>query len=152
MVEDHEAGAGSIAGQVRALAVPRGHLAVWALGQQGYIFKGAARTVLVDPYLSNYVQELTTESPEEFARQVPIVVRPEELGMVDVALSTHHHADHCDPRTLLPFLQAAPNALLLTSWKARDLLVEAGADPRRISVPPIDKAVDYGGDLTIKAI
>jgi L-ascorbate metabolism protein UlaG (beta-lactamase superfamily) len=141
----------SIAAQVRGLAVPHGHLAVWALGQQGYLFKGGKHVLLIDPYLSDHVQESVADASPEFARQVPIVVRPRELDMVDVALSTHHHADHCDPRTLLPFLEATPNALLLASWKGRDLLVEQGADARRISVPRVDEPVDYSG-LTITAI
>ena len=37
----------SVAAQVRELAVPRGHLAVWALGQQGYIFKAGEHVVQV---------------------------------------------------------------------------------------------------------
>src|SRR5438067_1461930 len=134
----------SIAGQVRGLGVPYGHLAVWALGQLGYLLKGGDRVVVIDPYLSNYVEELTGDSPGELARQVPIVIRPGELDMVDVALSTHHHADHCDPRTLIPLLQAAPRARVLASYTGRDLLVELGVDPKRITVPAIGESVDYG--------
>lgn len=142
----------SIAEQVRSLEVGYGHLAVWALGQQGYLFKGGRHTVVIDPYLSNYLEEITPEPPGAFARLVPIVVRPEELDMVTVVLSTHRHADHCDRSTLLPISQAAPNARFLTSYTARDKLVKAGLESARIEVPPVDEAVQCGEGLTITAI
>src|SRR5437763_12396713 len=94
----------SVVKQVRGLEVPAGRLAVWALGQSGYLLKGGRHVVIIDPYLSNYVEEITPEPKGAFARLVPIVARPEELDMVDVALSSHHHADHCDPQTLLPIM------------------------------------------------
>src|SRR5437879_4772370 len=124
-MDSNQQGRASIAGQVRGLEVPHRHLAVWALGQQGYIFKGGNRVVVIDPYLSNYVEELMSDASGQFARQSPIVIEPDELDMVDVALSTHHHADHCDPHTLIPFLRAAPHAHLLASYTGRNLLVEA---------------------------
>lgn len=142
----------SIAGQVKGLHVPYGHLALWALGQQGYLIKGGSRVIIIDPYLSNYVEELTPNAPGEFARLVPIVIRPEELDMVDLALATHHHADHCDPHTLVPLLQASPHARLVASYTCRDLLVGLGVDPQRITAPPIGQAVDYGEELAITAI
>ncbi len=141
-----------IAQEVRGLDVPQGHLAVWALGQQGYLLKGGAHVVIVDPYLSDFVEETATDDPASLARQVPIVVRPDELGMVTVALSTHHHADHCDPMTLVPLLLSAPGARMLTSYTGRDVLVKAGVAPARIEVPPVDGPVDCGPGLRITAI
>lgn len=144
--------AGSIAEQVRKLEVPQGHLAVWALGQQGYLLKGERHVVIIDPYLSNYVEETAGEDASSVARQVPIVVQPEELGMVTVALATHHHADHCDPRTLIPLLAAAPQARMVTSYKGRDVLSEAGVEPERIEVPTVGERIDFGDGLQITAI
>jgi L-ascorbate metabolism protein UlaG (beta-lactamase superfamily) len=137
----------SIAPQIRALVVPQGHLAVWALGQQGYILKGGDRVVVIDPYLSNYVEEVGN-----IARQVPIPVDPAELDMVDLVLATHAHADHCDPRTLGPLLKASPSARLMTSYKGRDTLSEYGFDMARIQVPPVGRGVEVGNVLSVTAI
>ncbi|MFL5731832.1 MAG: MBL fold metallo-hydrolase [Chloroflexia bacterium] len=141
-----------VVAQVRGLEVPWGQLAVWALGQHGYLLKGGRCVVIVDPYLSRYVEEITPGPKEGVARRVPIVARPEELDMVDLALVTHHHADHCDPRTLIPLMRAAQRARLVMSYSARDALVEAGAERGRIEVPPVDAAVDYGEGLRVTAI
>src|SRR5687767_3220905 len=139
-----------IAGQIRALNVPHGHLTIWALGQQGYLLKGADKVVVIDPYLSNYVEE--TSPPGGLERMVPIVVQPGDLDMVDLILSTHAHADHCDPRTLKPLMQASPNAMLLTSYKARDMLAAQGFDMERIQVPTIGESGQYGVNLSITSI
>jgi L-ascorbate 6-phosphate lactonase len=142
----------SIARQVESLNVPYGHLAIWALGQQGYLLKGGPHTVVIDPYLSNYVEELTSNDEHPVARQVPIVVQPAELSSVTVALATHHHTDHCDPRTLVPLLKSAPQARMITSYTGRDVLLAAGIDPERVEVPAIDVAVSFGDGLEITAI
>jgi L-ascorbate 6-phosphate lactonase len=142
----------ALAERIRKLEVPRGHLAVWALGQQGYIIKGGRWVLAIDPYLSDYVEELTPEPPGEYARLSPAPVRPQELDMVDLALASHHHPDHCDPRTLLPMMQAAPGARLLTSYPGRKTALKAGLDTERITVPPVDVAVAYGDELSITAI
>lgn len=138
----------SLAAQIVELEVGRDHLAIWALGQHGFLLKGGGHTIVLDPYLSNYVEELSGGEP----RLAPIVIQPEEMGMVDVVLVTHGHPDHCDPQTLGPLLEAAPRARLLTSYKARQALVEAGFDASRIDVPIIDQPVDLGRELSVTPI
>src|SRR4051812_32898690 len=96
----------ALAARVRGLTVPPGHLAVWALGQQGYLLKGGAHIVVIDPYLSNAVEESGNDPSGATARRVPIVVDPAALDMVTVACVTHEHMDHCDVQTLVPLLQA----------------------------------------------
>lgn len=140
----------SIAEQVRQLEVAEGHLAVWALGQHGFLLKGGQTTVVIDPYLSNSVEE-TTNDPA-LARLVPIVIAPFELDMVDVILVTHHHIDHCDPQTLGPALEAAPQARLLTSYKGRDELAGQGFDTGRIEVAAVDQPIACAPNLTVTAI
>jgi L-ascorbate 6-phosphate lactonase len=143
---------GLVVRQVREIEVRAGHLAVWALGQSGYLLKGGGHVVIIDPYLSDYVEEITPEPKGAVRRLVPIVARPDELDMVEVAIATHQHADHCDPRTLIPLMRAAPQARMVMSYTARDVLVEAGANAGRIEVPPVDTPVDYGQGLRITAI
>ena len=50
--------------------------------------------ILIDPYLSNSVEEL--DSPD-LIRQIKIPYYPEELTNIDWVLITHDHIDHCDP-------------------------------------------------------
>src|SRR5262249_53351030 len=84
-------------------------------------------------------------------RQVPIVIRPEELTMVDLALASHHHGDHCDPRTLVPLLQTA-KADVWTSYTGREMLLAEGVDNERIVWPPVNLRRLINDDLAITAI
>ncbi|MFC4052229.1 MBL fold metallo-hydrolase [Actinomadura syzygii] len=102
----------------RELSVPSGMVGVCALGQAGFLLKGADGTVVaVDPYLSDRLAEESEFGPPgRWARRFPPPFPPGELD-ADVVLVTHEHADHFDPHTLGPalartrFTVVAPPAL-----------------------------------------
>jgi L-ascorbate 6-phosphate lactonase len=140
----------SLVDQINPLGAPRGHLALWALGQHGFLLRGGATTVIIDPYLSNGIAE--RDGSDALKRLIPIVADPSALSMIDVALITHAHTDHCDPQTIPPLLQAAPHAQVFGSYVACDRLVECGVDRSRIAVPPVDQPLRVNDDLTITPI
>ena len=73
-------------------AVNRGELAVFWLGQAGFLFKTADGTrITADPYLSDCV-----ERHFGFKRLMPHLIKPEEL-QTDLLLISHAHYDHFDP-------------------------------------------------------
>ena len=43
--------------QIDRLVVPQGQLALWSLGQAGFVLKGGATIVYIDPYLSDSVAD-----------------------------------------------------------------------------------------------
>ena len=71
---------------------------VW-LGQAAFLLRLAGRTVLIDPFLSDYASPLPPLGPRRFA---PSPVRLDRLPAVDLVLLTHNHYDHLD----LPALEA----------------------------------------------
>ena len=78
--------------------VERGSLALWFLGQNGWMIKSpSGQVVAVDPYLSNSCHP--SRRGLDVDRLVPILVRPEDL-QADLLLCTHSHKDHADPETL----------------------------------------------------
>lgn len=107
-----------LAAEIRLTAVPRGAVAIWWLGQHGFVIKGAGRTLAIDLYLSDY--------PGGAARAYPPLVRPAELAGLDVVCCTHGHTDHLDPWTLGPVAAASPEAVFLLPEsclpQVRDLL------------------------------
>lgn len=138
--------------QLHSLSVPAGHLAVWALGQHGYVLKGAGRVIVIDPYLTGEVEPFQARSTTGFKRQAPIVVAPEALAGVDEVLISHDHSDHCDPGTLLPLLAASPQARVWASYTSRDHLARVGVDTTRIMVPAVDRVIDLSPSLTLTAL
>ena len=64
------------------------------LGQGGYQFQLGDKELVVDPYLSDSVNEF-----DGLARLVPVPIQPEAL-MPDLIVCTHDHIDHLDQATL----------------------------------------------------
>jgi L-ascorbate 6-phosphate lactonase len=84
--------------EIRAFTVERGAVAIWWLGQNGFIFKSPEGVVLsTDLYLTNSCADLVPGM--DFSRQVPVLIEPESLD-VDLFACTHNHQDHTDPETI----------------------------------------------------
>jgi L-ascorbate metabolism protein UlaG (beta-lactamase superfamily) len=118
------------------------------LGQTGLRIDVGDLTVLVDPYLSNSVQEL--DSPD-LVRQVPIPYQPEDLTTVDWVLITHDHMDHCDPHTLPALAAASPQARFVGPLPVRKQLEQWGIRADRIGPSPLEKLL-LGEGLQVMAV
>jgi L-ascorbate metabolism protein UlaG (beta-lactamase superfamily) len=89
----------SLMREIRAFPVPRGSVALWWLGQNGFIFKSAEGTLLsTDLYLTDSCVSIAPAGTD-FHRQVPVLIPPEEVD-VDLFAVTHNHQDHTDPETI----------------------------------------------------
>lgn len=125
--------------QIHALQVPHGQLALWALGQSGFVLKSGNTLLTIDPYLSDSVEKLP--GPR---RAFPAPLRAGELTQLTGVLATHEHLDHADPETLVPLLTASPQAKLVTSRQAAAMCSAAGIPVERIITPRLGDAVQLG--------
>ena len=141
----------SLAQQINTLPVPPGSLALWALGQSGFVIKGGDTVVYIDPYLSSAVDEAGYAPPGTFPRQFPPPLLPEDATNAQWVFCTHEHADHTDPKTLGPLAQASPQARFIGPANSREILRSLGIPDGRIVVPPVDTPQTVG-PLTFTAI
>ena len=85
---------------IRQFPVPPDSVAVWYLGQNGFLLKTPAGSLIgIDLYLTNSCATSFAHLPFRLDRQLPIFIEPEDLD-VDVFLTTHSHDDHADPETI----------------------------------------------------
>ena len=90
--------------EIGELQVPEGGIAIWFLGQNGWVVKSPGGTVIaVDPYLSDINKG--RRPGIDSARQLPIFIEPSDLR-VDLFLCTHSHIDHACPITIAGALEA----------------------------------------------
>ena len=90
----------SLMREIREFRVAPNTVAMWWLGQNGYIFKSPEGAVVsTDLYLTNHCAEADAGSGLNLERRVPVLIQPEELD-VDVFTCTHNHLDHTDPETI----------------------------------------------------
>jgi L-ascorbate metabolism protein UlaG (beta-lactamase superfamily) len=73
------------------------------LGHASFLLRLAGKTIVADPFLSDYASPIPPFGPKRFA---PPALRAPELPPVDLLLLTHNHYDHLD----LPSLAALPLA------------------------------------------
>jgi L-ascorbate 6-phosphate lactonase len=137
--------------QVDALAVPPGMLALWGLGQSGFVVKGAETVAYLDPYLTNAVDDAGYAPKGSFPRQFPPPLAPSEATHAQVVFCSHEHVDHTDPQTLKPLLEASPRAVVVCSSWSKDVLVQAGLPAGRMVVPVLDQPHTLAG-LTFTAV
>ena len=90
----------SLMSEIRAFPVPKKSVAIWWLGQTGYIFKTPEGTLLTtDMYLTDSCAAAYAHLGVDLSRRVPILIPPEDLD-VDIYTCTHNHQDHTDPETI----------------------------------------------------
>jgi L-ascorbate 6-phosphate lactonase len=85
---------------IRGFSVPADALAIWFLGQNGFLLKGSTGLVVgIDLYLTNSCATTFAHLPFRLDRQLPVFIEPEDLD-IDVFICTHSHDDHADPETI----------------------------------------------------
>lgn len=137
---------GALIERIDRLVVPQGQLALWALGQSGFVIKGGETIAYIDPYLSDSVAAAGGPT-----RRFPIPIDPAAIRHAEVVFATHEHMDHADGPTLGPLMGASPQATLVTSAQGRDVAVRAGVPAERVVVPRLGEPSAIGG-LTYTAV
>ncbi len=107
-------------------------LAFWGLGQMGIAVKGPDALLVIDPCLTNVVEDLFGSW---WYRAYPPPIAPEALTNVTYFLSSHEHTDHFDPQTAKPLAKASPNARFITTGWCGELLKQAEIADERAIVP-----------------
>jgi L-ascorbate 6-phosphate lactonase len=103
----------------RNFEVAPGALALWFLGQNGFLLKTPAGTLIgIDPYLTNSCAEHNPGHVFNLNRVIPPPLEPEDLD-VDFVLFTHSHEDHLDLDTVRR-LPGRPT--LIGPWEAYEKL------------------------------
>lgn len=119
-------------------------VALFYLGQEGFLFKYKNTHILIDPYLSDYVDKNCCSETVKWIRNYPAPIQAEELDFIDYVLCTHTHYDHTDPYTLEKLAKTNPNATFIVPAFATDLVVGYGISPDKIIGAVTNTIIDCG--------
>jgi L-ascorbate 6-phosphate lactonase len=99
--------------EIRATRLSPGSIAVWWLGQSGFLIKSGQGEVVIDPYLSDHLTTKYAPTDRPHIRITEAPLRAGDLKDVDLVLASHKHSDHLDPGTVPALLDASPRARLI---------------------------------------
>jgi len=114
------------------------NVALWFLGQAGYMIKGGGQKILIDPYLSDSVGKVAPL----FARAYPPPVQPEDVH-ADIFIVTHDHTDHLDPETIGSYLYKDTTQFIAPRHAAKKL--------KTLGIQNIN-VVDHGDSAVINGV
>jgi L-ascorbate 6-phosphate lactonase len=91
-----------------------------ALGGPSFLYRTPRTAIWIDPYFYGTPDDAV---PDAY-RAPAIPVKPDEVRLADVVISTHDHVDHCHEGTIVPILSnteaicvaPASSARLMRSW------------------------------------
>ena len=133
--------------EIREMPVPRGSVALWWLGQNGFIFKSHEGTLLsTDLYLTDSCAAVAPAGMD-LGRQVPVLIPPEEVD-VDIFAVTHNHQDHTDPETIAR-LRHKDTAQFVGPHPSCDVFRRQGVEDGRILATWPDRVLELR-DIAIR--
>lgn len=137
--------------EVRDFSVPPNSLALWWLGQAGFLIKSPGGTILaLDPYLTNSCKLFGEGAGFDMDRMVPPPLSPAELCGIDAYVLTHSHQDHLDPQTLEGYRAAGGRGLYVAPAETCDKLVSLGVPQSEIAMTWPNKKHTVG-DIELQA-
>ena len=118
-------------------STPSQDLAIYWLGQAGFVIDLAGARIVIDPYLSDSLAEKYRGSARRHVRMMPAPIAPGDIRGVNLVLCTHAHTDHMDPATLKPLLAANPKAKLIVPRAALEQALDRSGRPE-VAIDPIN--------------
>ena len=137
--------------KIRDYEVPANGLAVWFLGQNGFLLKDTDGMLIgIDLYLTNSCATTFAHLPYRLDRQLPVFIEPEDLDL-DIFITTHSHDDHADPETIRR-LKKDGSILFLGPFDSMRVYRECGVPANLCRlIHPGEVAALGGGSTTAKA-
>ncbi len=102
------------------------------LGQEGFLVHYRGKTLLIDPYLSDYVDRNCCSESVKWARRYAAPIQAETLDFVDYVLCTHTHYDHTDPDTIAVLAKVNPEAVFVVPEPVKEVLYGYGVAPQQV--------------------
>jgi L-ascorbate metabolism protein UlaG (beta-lactamase superfamily) len=132
----YDIGAQDLLQRITSATVPPGTVAMWWLGQEGWIVRGGGATLAIDPFLSDF---------GHFGRAYPPPLDPNAVTNLDILLGTHNHADHIDPISFPQLLHASARALGVVPAAVLEEVVAYDVAPERLRGVVAGESLEHQG-------
>jgi len=117
-------------------------IGIFYLGQEGFIIKFQDKFIMIDGYLSDYVDKNCSSENVKWVRRYAPPINPEELDFLDFVFCTHEHFDHADPYTLSAVAKVNKKVKFIVPEHMKDVLLSYGVSHDNIIPAEADKTID----------
>ena len=122
-----------------------GQIAIFYLGQESILIKANGKYLLIDGYLTDYVDRCCSNELVKWERKYPSPISPAELDFVDYVFCTHEHADHTDPETVSGIAKVNKKAVFIAPATYSDKLLSYGVAEDKLIGAVADKEILLDG-------
>ncbi len=133
----------NLANDIKSTALLSSQSGIWYLGQEGFLIKNDDLYIVVDPYLTDYVDRNCSKLVK-WERLYPAPMKAEELNFVDIVICTHSHYDHADPETLSAIAKANPKTKFIIPAPECENIASYGIESERIIPAKADEVLSFG--------
>ena len=127
-------------------------LALFYLGQMGFVIKYNDKYVLIDGYLSDYVDKNCCTENVKWKRNYPVPISPCELDFIDYVFCTHEHYDHADPITLSTIAKNNKKAIFFVPAPIKSTIMSYGIEEERIVSMICEKEISLDKSIFVMSI
>jgi L-ascorbate metabolism protein UlaG (beta-lactamase superfamily) len=122
------------------------------LGQAGFALRYGKLRILLDPYLSDYLERKYrgTNKPHERLMKVPI--HTQEFEELDWVPCTHQHSDHMDPDALPILASKSPSCRFIVPRASQEHLLTLGISEKQIAGIDAGERILLSSECSIDAI
>ncbi len=125
--------------------VHEGQLAMWHIGQCGFIIKSVHLVVAIDLVLTDLLDKMG--NPRTL---FPPPFKPQDSPKIDYICCSHAHADHLDIQTIQGVLKANPQARCIVSAAHKNLVKVL--DPLQVLFVQQDEKYDLAPNCSLEPI
>ena len=129
-----------------------GQVALFYIGQVGFILKFRNKYVMIDGYLSDYVDKMCSNASTKWERLYPAPITPVDLDFLDYIMCTHAHFDHTDPNTISGVNKINAKAKFIGPYSVCNAYREIGVSDDRIIEIQQDEKLCITPEVYITAI
>lgn len=127
-------------------------IALFYLGQVGFLIKYREKYILIDGYLSDYVDKNCSTETVKWIRRYPAPISAKELDFVDYVFCTHSHYDHADPYTLKDIYSVNSKAQFFVSAAITETIAKYGIALDRIIGLKTDEKFELNDFIKVTAV
>jgi L-ascorbate metabolism protein UlaG (beta-lactamase superfamily) len=129
-----------------------GALAFWWLGQAGFVFRWHEKIFLIDPYLSDFLEQKYAGRQPSHRRMTEQPLNIADLPGVDFLFITHRHGDHLDPVTIRRVQELFSQVTLVLPAAEKTYAQSIGLNLNHIYFVNADRTLDFGDEQLISVL